>query len=118
TSTSGTRTSGSWTPSTASALIHSRSASMPRLIKRGAVIDDGYALLREAPSITDVPEATQVIVPLALWNAARAVLIARGDAGVWLAPSDDPAAIATDVKLIPVIAIDFPKFTDGRGYSI
>ena len=91
---------------------------MPRLIKRGEVIDDAYALLRDAGSLAELPEATPVIVPLALWTAARAVLIARGDAGVWLAPADDPATIASDVKLIPVIAIDFPKFTDGRGYSI
>jgi len=91
---------------------------MPRLIKRGEVIDDAYAVLREASSLAEVPEATPVIVPLALWTAARAVLIARGDAGVWLAPADDPGVIAADVKLIPVIAVDFPKFTDGRGYSI
>ncbi len=33
-------------------------------------------------------------------------------------PADDPAALADDVGLIPVIAVDFPEFTDGRGYSI
>ena len=69
---------------------------MPRLIKRGLVIDDGYALLREAGSLADLPEATPGIVSLALWTAARAVLIARGDAGVWLAPADDPAALAAE----------------------
>ena len=91
---------------------------MPRLIKRGVIIDDVYAVLREARSLADVPEATQVLVPLTLWTAARAVLIARGDAVVWLAPADDPGALAADLKFLPVIAIDFPKFTDGRGYSI
>jgi len=90
---------------------------MPRLIKRGLVVDDDYTLLREAGALADLPEATPVIVPLSLWATARAVLIARGDAGVWLAPADDPAALAADVKHVPVIAIDFPKFTDGRGYS-
>ena len=43
---------------------------------------------------------------------------ARGDIGVWLAPDDDPAALAADVGTLPVIAVDFPQFTDGRGYSI
>jgi uncharacterized protein (DUF934 family) len=42
----------------------------------------------------------------------------RGDVGVWLAPSDNPAALAADLGALPVIAVDFPKFTDGRGYSI
>jgi uncharacterized protein (DUF934 family) len=44
-------------------------------------------------------------------------LIARGEIGVWLAPADDPAPLAADLAHLPVIAIDFPQFTDGRGYS-
>ena len=36
---------------------------------------------------------------------------------VWLAPDEDPAALAGDAARLPVIAIDFPQFTDGRGYS-
>ena len=59
-----------------------------------------------------------MIVPLALWLAHRDALRARGDVGVWLAPSDDPAALAADLVRLPVIAVDFPQFTDGRGYSI
>lgn len=90
---------------------------MRNLIKRGEVVTDDYLLLREAASLAELPEGTPVIVPLALWLDARAALIARGDAGVWLAPADDPAAIASDLKYLPVIAIDFPSFTDGRGYS-
>jgi uncharacterized protein (DUF934 family) len=38
--------------------------------------------------------------------------------GVWLAPADDPLALAADAASLPVIAVDFPSFTDGRGYSI
>ncbi len=90
---------------------------MPQLIRRGAVVADTYTLVREAASLADLPDATPVIVPLSLWVGARAVLIARGDAGVWLAPAEDPAALAADVKHVPVIAVDFPKFADGRGYS-
>ena len=45
------------------------------------------------------------------------MLIARGEAGVWLAPHEDPQALAPDVARLPLIAIDFPQFTDGRGYS-
>lgn len=50
-----------------------------------------------------------VLVPLALWNGEPAVL---------LGPGDDPAAIAGRLGEIAVVAIDFPQFTDGRGYSI
>lgn len=90
---------------------------MRRLIRHGAVRADPYTLVREADSLADLPEATPVIVPLRLWLATRAALIARGDAGVWLAPEADPAALASDIARVPVIAVDFPSFTDGRGYS-
>ena len=40
------------------------------------------------------------------------------DVGVWLAPADDPGgARARTLASLPVIAVDFPAFTDGRGYS-
>lgn len=90
---------------------------MPRLIRNRAIVDDPYTLLRDATSLADVPDGRPVIVPLALWLARRAALIARGEAGVWLAPADHPAALADDVHRLPLIAIDFPQFTDGRGYS-
>lgn len=90
---------------------------MRRLIRHGTVFADPYTVVRDADSLADLPEATPVIVPLRLWLAARAALIARGDAGVWLAPADDPAVLAPDIARVPVIAVDFPSFTDGRGYS-
>lgn len=91
---------------------------MRRLIRNGALVADRWALLRDAASIADVPAQGAVIVPLALWAAARDALIARGDVGVLLSPADDPAALDGDLASLPVIAIDFPTFVDGRGYSI
>jgi uncharacterized protein (DUF934 family) len=90
---------------------------MPRLIRNRTLVEDRYTLMREAASLADVPDGVPVIVPLALWTARRAGLIARGEAGVWLAPADDLGALADDVHRLPVIAVDFPQFTDGRGYS-
>lgn len=90
---------------------------MPRLIRNRAIVHNRYALLRKATTLAEVPDGQPVIVPLALWLDRRAALIARGEAGVWLAPADDPGAIAGDVYRLPVIAVDFPKFADGRGYS-
>ena len=90
---------------------------MPRLIKDRAIVEDRWTLLREATSLTDVPAEVPAIVPLALWRSQREGLLARGQVGVWLAPEDDPDALAADAGTLPLIAIDFPKFTDGRGYS-
>jgi len=90
---------------------------MPQLIKDGALGEDRYALLREAASLTDVPPEAPAIVPLALWQKGRSALLARGNVGVLLPPTDDPAAIAADAAAVPIVAVDFPKFSDGRGFS-
>jgi uncharacterized protein (DUF934 family) len=90
---------------------------MPQLIRNRLLVDDRYALLRDARSLEDVADGVPAIVPLALWLERRAALIARGDIGVLLAPADDPATIAPDVRHVPVVAVDFPSFTDGRGLS-
>ena len=81
---------------------------MSQLIKQRLVTDDRWTLVREASALSDLPDGVPVIVPLELWMERRAALIARGDVGVWLAP---------DVARLPVFAVDFPQFTDGRGYS-
>ena len=91
---------------------------MLQLIKDRALAADRWTLLREAATLADVPDAEPVIVPLALWRERRAALLARGEAGVWLAPDEDPAELAADLGLLPLVAIDFPQFTDGRGYSL
>jgi uncharacterized protein (DUF934 family) len=90
---------------------------MPLLTKDRTLIDDRWVLLPETAAIADVPTSTPAIVPLALWSAQNAVLAARDDIGVWLKPADDPDALAGDVARLPLIAVDFPKFADGRGYS-
>ncbi len=70
-------------------------------------------------SFPPVPAAGDVIVPLAIWREQRAQLLVRpGRLGVWLDASEDPGAIANDLRLFGVVAVNFPKFTDGRGYSI
>jgi uncharacterized protein (DUF934 family) len=69
-------------------------------------------------ALPTVPVVGDIIVPLKLWQAQRAALLARaGRLGVWLDSAEDPAAIADDLAHFALIAVNFPKFTDGRGYS-
>ncbi len=93
-----------------------------RLIADGHVAEDAFAALGLAEgddAATVALPAGPVIVPLAVWNARREELLARGTpVGVRLEPADDPDALAQDLPRLAVVAIDFPKFTDGRGYSI
>lgn len=67
--------------------------------------------------------AEQVIVPMAVWSAHRellsqAVRHETARTGVLLEPADDPDALAADLSRLGMIAIRFPSFTDGRGYSL
>jgi len=74
------------------------------------------AQLRYLPG---VPLTGDWIVPLAIWNEQRSQATQRsGRNGVLLENTDDPRALAVDFGKLALIAVRFPKFTDGRGYSI
>lgn len=97
---------------------------MREIIKDRAIVQDDWSVLRlnegETPETVSVP-AGKVIVPLAVWQVQRPALLQRLQASqeiaVWLAPDQPAELIADDAALFPLIAIDFPKFNDGRGYS-
>jgi uncharacterized protein (DUF934 family) len=98
---------------------------MTLIIKNRAVVEDSWTVVRAAedgtlPDVAALP-AGNVIVPLALWQASRDALVVaktRDELGVWLAPDSEPADLAHDFDRIALIAVDFPVFRDGRGYSI
>jgi uncharacterized protein (DUF934 family) len=94
---------------------------MATIIKDRQVIADTWQLLKPAAdgSLFSVPTAGDVIVPLAFWLEQRDVLLSRaGGLGVWLDSHEDPAAIAGDLDRFTLVAVNFPTFGDGRGYSI
>jgi uncharacterized protein (DUF934 family) len=94
---------------------------MPKLIKNGRIVDDPWQVIRlaegQTPASITLP-ATPALLPLALWLTRQDEIRARGvPQGVWLDSDEDPAAIAGDLDQLAVIGVNFPKFTDGRGYS-
>jgi uncharacterized protein (DUF934 family) len=94
---------------------------MAVIIKNRQIAANNWLLLKPGAdkSLPALPPEGDVIVSLAQWTAQRDALLARnGRLGVWLANTEDPAAIAGDLKHFQVVAVDFPHFTDGRGYSI
>ncbi|MDG1164026.1 MAG: DUF934 domain-containing protein, partial [Porticoccaceae bacterium] len=42
----------------------------------------------------------------------------RGSLGVWIDGNEEIEAVAELLLVSPVIAIKFPKFADGRGFSV
>jgi len=91
------------------------------IIKDKVVISDDWTVLRlnegETPEGVAVPEG-KIIVPLKVWQAQRGNLQGRPELGVWFASDERPEALKDDLQPFKVIAVDFPKFADGRGYSI
>jgi uncharacterized protein (DUF934 family) len=97
------------------------STNIINIIKNRTVIADDWSVLRlnegESADSVSIP-AGKVIVPFSVWQAQRAQLQDRAEVGIWLS-SDSPAEVVKDdLAHFAVIAVDFPKFTDGRGYSI
>ncbi|UOD27897.1 DUF934 domain-containing protein [Massilia violaceinigra] len=102
--------------------------SHKEIIKHRAVVADDWSVLRlavadleagvaaETPDAVVVPQG-KVIVPLTVWQAQRDSLGSRTEIGVWLAPDERAESLKGDLDKFAVVAIDFPKFTDGRGYS-
>lgn len=59
-----------------------------------------------------------LILPLGLWRQHAQRLTEQGNSvGVWLGPDDEPEELVSALDALPVVAIHFPKFTDGRGYT-
>ena len=94
---------------------------MSRIIKNRQIVDDTWNVLKlaegETPESVALP-SDNPIVPLAVWLARRDERLARQrPVGVWLDSHEGPEAIAGDIERFAVIAVNFPKFADGRGYS-
>ena len=93
---------------------------MTVIIRNRSVVGDPWQLLKPAGdgSQPAIPPAGDIIVPLSLWRTGRKALLSRdGGLGVWLDSNEEPEAIAADLTLFDVVAVNFPKFGDGRGYS-
>lgn len=99
---------------------------MSGLIKKQHATDEApWKLLRilegETAQTARLPVGP-LLVPVSVWRARRAELIAREyehgwPLGVWLAADEGPEAIAADLDDFSVIAVEFLKLVDRCGYS-
>ena len=92
---------------------------MPAIIKDKQIVDDSWQLLPAVvePADVEVPE-TNVIVPLNVWQAQKDTLAQRqGSLGVWLDCDETAEELGSDAKDLALVAINFPGFMDGRGFS-
>lgn len=90
-----------------------------QLIQNGRIVADRWQRL-EVSEDADLGalSAAPILLPASLWCARRDELLARtGEIGVSLAPGFPLESLAEDIGRFSLIAVEFPKFADGRGYS-
>ncbi|MFZ6812865.1 DUF934 domain-containing protein [Undibacterium sp. Rencai35W] len=94
---------------------------MREIIKDKAIVQDDWTVLSlaedETPDAVVVPQG-KVIVPLKVWLLQRNSLVSRTDIGVWFSSDEQAKELKDDIAHFSLLAVDFPKFADGRGYSI
>ncbi len=87
---------------------------MPLLINR-EVVADNWTLINEET----LDQAGDIIVPLALYlENTEALENSDGQLAIQINGDDDLNVILENLDKFPLIAVDFPVFRDGRGFSI
>lgn len=87
---------------------------MTKLLKSGAFAADPY---QPAADDAALPEGA-VLVSLARFQKERETLLARNTPiGVKLQSHENPELLGDDVNRLSLVALEFPKFRDGRAFS-
>ena len=93
---------------------------MAQLIKHGIATTDSWRILElaegESPETVALPDG-DIIFPLAVWQARKDEIVSRPTIGLLLQPADRVEDVAGELASFNLIAVNFPKFVDGRGYS-
>jgi len=85
------------------------------LLKDGQITEDVWQSLDE--DAQTAPEG-DLIVSLEQWQTAGGKLRARnGRLGLRLKSDQSPALVGDDIERFDLIALEFPRFGDGRAYS-
>jgi uncharacterized protein (DUF934 family) len=86
-----------------------------QIIKDRSIIEDRWQRIADD---SPLPEAGDIIVSFKRWHQERAALQARkGGLGVIIGNGISVGEIQNDLQHFGLIAIQFPQFKDGRGYS-
>ena len=84
------------------------------LLKNGQIVADSW---RRIGDDEPLPDSGRLMVSLARWQRERDALAVRGSLGLVLNSDQGPASIADHLAHFDLIALDFPRFQDGRAYS-
>jgi uncharacterized protein (DUF934 family) len=85
------------------------------LIRDGRLVPDPFI---DASGLAELPPGAPLIVSLEQWQSRRDELLARGPTlGLRLRSDQPPQLVAADLPHFTVVALEFPKYRDGRAYT-
>ena len=88
---------------------------MPKIIKDGQVVDDTWIII-DKDFEGELPRG-KLLLPMQYWLDNRDILNLMCT-GLWIDSDEELEAIGHEANLFPLIAVNFPAFADGRGFSI
>lgn len=83
---------------------------MRNVIRDRQVIEDNWVIVEDG---AEIPAGLEPLLSLKTLSQK----IPPGRVGLWLAPSDEPSEAQPWFDRVDLIAVRFPTFSDGRGYS-
>ncbi|MGH8288763.1 MAG: DUF934 domain-containing protein [Steroidobacteraceae bacterium] len=91
---------------------------MARILRRRELVEDDWTIAEGARAASDWAAGGRLIVTLARWRSERDALLAtQAVVGVLLPNTADVEAIYPEVSDRPLLALQFPTFSDGRALS-
>lgn len=95
--------------------MHKAEGMSKRIIKDHSIVEDHWQRITDDASL---PETGDIIVSHTRWRQDRGVLLSRkGGLGVIIGNGVAVEDIKDDLQHFRLVAIEFPQFKDGRGYS-
>ena len=90
---------------------------MRQLLKDGHVVDDNWILAED--NLESLPSSGNVLLSTSQWQQFASELDQQqAPVGVWLEGNEEIPDFIESLLQLPIIAIKFAKFVDGRGYSL
>lgn len=81
------------------------------------IVEDRWVVIRQ-PETPNASSTGRQIVPFPHFVSALNTQTASDIRAVWISPEDDFEGFVPQLLMLELIAVDFPSFRDGRGYSI
>jgi uncharacterized protein (DUF934 family) len=90
---------------------------MRNIIRDGVIVSDDYV---RWDGEGDMPQVDRLLVPLSVFanDAEHIATVSKQGPGIIVAGHAEVDDILPWLPAVKLIAVDFPKFTDGRGYSL